>query len=108
MSDAPIANVVRADHCIVQLADDLQLVVSEVASTKQFVAVINQGSHPFGKTLVTSAFHLSEARIHQLSNRQPEGIWMGSALFKLPWLDLLKVADYLQLPIPLPESGEAA
>lgn len=29
------------------------------------------------------------------------GIWFGRILVSLPWLELLKVADYLRLPIPV-------
>lgn len=30
------------------------------------------------------------------------GVWFGSTLITMPWLDVVKVADFLRLDIPLP------
>lgn len=99
MNDAPIVNVVRPECCVATLVDDMQLVVWDHGNGR-FAAQMFKGQWPAGDTLAGIVFDLVDAHIHP-DDPKIDGIWLGHTKVYMPWLELLKVADYLQLPIPL-------
>ncbi len=103
MSHPPIVNVVRAERCIADLGDGLQLVVSDELGGSMHASIF-RGQWPRGEQLVGIVFELRQA--HVATADDIDGLWLGRTKVTLPWIELLKVADYLQLPIDVPESGE--
>lgn len=88
---------------IAQLADGVQLVVLQHSDTS-FSAVVLLGAWPGGKQLAMTAFDAGVARVD--TNYQPPSLWLGKTNIEVPWLELLKVADFLHIDIPLPHPPE--
>jgi hypothetical protein len=84
----------------VQIAEGVQMVVRSFAS-KEITASIFLGEFPTGKPLsFTTVFGDATARV-EVPASAPPCLWFGHTSVELPWLELLKVADFLRLDIPL-------
>jgi hypothetical protein len=83
-------------ECVAQLAPGVQLVVLDMRT--YYSACVFAGEWPTGTCLSTNT-DASRARV---DIEPSQCLWLGSTCYTLPWLELLKVADFLRIPIPLP------
>jgi hypothetical protein len=89
---------------VVQLAVGVQLLVRQFDHYSTFTVL--QGKYPHGETLVFVIGERSDPPRISTKSDVP-CLWSGQACFELPWLELLKVADFLKLQIALPhEPGQ--
>jgi hypothetical protein len=85
-------------ECVAQLAPGVQLVVLDMRTF--YTASVVVGEWPSGAIISTNTrVDLADAFVDADS---PPVLWLNGTSYKLPWLELLKVADFLRLPIPLP------
>ncbi|MGC1550344.1 MAG: hypothetical protein WA777_17630 [Rhodanobacter sp.] len=85
----------------------LYLKVYNESIRAELVAMLWSGEFPYGRKLMLSVSAAKDARI-DTTGRSPD-LWLGSVNFDdLPWLELLKVADFLKLDIPLLHPVDAA
>jgi hypothetical protein len=94
---------------IAQLAPGVQLVVAPASSS--FCATTYVGeAYPSGQALANTIFELGEARVSTARISTTDGeqptLWLGRTVYYLPWLELLRVADFLHIDIPLPHPPE--
>ena len=57
--------------------------------------------YPFGECLAT--FFGTPGVDIRIGETESPTLWFGRSAIRLPWAELLKVADFLHLDIPLPE-----
>lgn len=90
---------------IVDMAEGVQLVVL-LLSDGHPLFTVELGAYPNGVRLCYVDGFRERLRISDGSERVT-ALWCGAACFDLPWHELNKVANFLQLPIPLPfEPGQ--
>lgn len=83
-------------ECVAQLAPGVQLVVLDMRT--YYTASVHIGEWPDGAFVSTNT-DTSPARV---AIDPKVCLWLGDTSYKLPWLELLKIADFMRLPIPLP------
>lgn len=99
---------IRNGVLIVPLATDLQLVVME-GSNKTGSASLYHGDWPSGRRLACSVFGVDAPdRVYVDEDDGNATLWLGSMTVELPWPELLAVAYFLRLDIPLPPAQEVA
>lgn len=87
----------RGDSIEVALSPDLQLVL---LLDDQFNGSQSASIWQGRKRISTTVFAKDTARVAVQDGDAT--LWLGGTLFDLPWLELLKVADFLRLPIDVP------
>ncbi len=88
------------DPLVVDAGHGLTLAVWQQQGRSQGAdAQLMAGPWPSGEVvLFVTADHVRVG----MELKKPESIWFGSTSIRLPWLELVKVADFLNLNIPLP------
>jgi hypothetical protein len=89
---------------IAQLTPDMQLVVVD-SDEGMYCASLVRGEWPGGNTIVQTVFSLDDDHVY-VDDEKPPKLWMRGTAYRLPWAELLKVADFLKLDIPLPPPAE--
>ncbi|CAM5589565.1 hypothetical protein [Rhodanobacter lindaniclasticus] len=90
-------------ECVAQLAPGVQLVVLDM--TSHYSASVFVGEWPTGVMVSTNTrVDRAQSRVAvDARGGEPRiRLWLNDTSYTLPWLELLKVADFLRLPIPLP------
>jgi hypothetical protein len=90
---------------IAQLTPDIQLYILDLGCDR-LTSSIHVGEWPTGNSINCTVFSRSEARVDVDDDDGGVTLWFGSTTYKLPWLELLKVADFLQIDIPLQHPPE--
>lgn len=99
---------IRNGVLIVPLATGLQLVVMDFQD-KTGSASLYHGDWPIGRCLACSVFGVdAPARVYVDEDDGSATLWLGSMTVELPWPELLAVADFLRLDIPVPPTQEVA
>lgn len=88
------------DNVIVQPRPDTYLRISR-QTNELGCAALYVGSCSSTDRVLSVPFQLDAARITN-APRPDLALWLGNAAFELPWFELLKAADFLVLPIPVP------
>lgn len=92
------------DMVTAQLTADIQLLVMRHPVGPRYTASLVSGTWPHSERLSLHSFNdLSRSRVCQY---EKPVLWLDSTCYDLPWLELLKIADFLVLPIPLPHPAE--
>lgn len=89
--------------CAAQLAPGVQLVVLDMST--YYTASVFAGEWPDGAMVSTNTrvdVARSRVDIDTSCGATHHRLWLSDTSYTLPWLELLKVADFLKLPIPLP------
>lgn len=86
---------------IAQLAPGIQLVVTQIS--RGHIAEVHVGEWPEGTTVSCNTCPAGRFRV----DIEPHPVlWLDNTCYDLPRLELLKVADFLQIDIPLPHPPE--
>lgn len=86
------------DQVVAALADGAYLLLIPFGG-KKHIASVGLGEWPSGKVLLSHTFEVGRV------DAEPDSVptlWLGDTCYRMPWLELLKVADFLRLEIPLP------
>lgn len=92
-----------SDTITVQTLHGYALVVTRNEASKDRVP-------PWGTVTLShpaTAFSGTLGVIHDLDAAyfEAECVWINHFSFELPWADLLRLADFMSLPIPMPETA---
>jgi hypothetical protein len=85
------------NRVIAQVNERLQLVVGKFS--KQLIACLYEGNYPQVRLLAATSFEANEARVALGFTNEFE-LWLGKTQYQMPFFELLKVADFLQIEIP--------
>lgn len=85
------------------LAPHTQLVVSVWPQTPCFVDVsLHAGEYPSGQRIAYVTAKRADVRVTLHPSDAKPSLWFGGLAPDIAWLEMLRVADFLLLPIPLP------
>jgi hypothetical protein len=96
--------VISPEQIIVPLlAPNTQLVVSVWPQTPGYVDVsLHAGEYPSGKRIAFVTVKRADVRVSLDPSDASPSLWFGSLSPDIAWLEMLRVADFLQLDIPMP------
>lgn len=89
------------DYITVGVCEGVTLMVNE-PTTYSVTGALWAGDYLDGKLIACFICKPHECSVSHGPAMQPDGIWFAGLSIDLPWLELLKVADFLKLDIPLP------
>lgn len=85
------------DNVIVQPRPELYLRISRQNSLMGCASLYVSAYEPDNRVL-SASFRIDAARVTH-TPRKAMALWLGNIAFELPWVELLKVADFLLLPL---------
>lgn len=85
------------DNVIVQLRPGVLLRISRQSAT-QGCAALYIGAYQPDNRVLSAPFRIDAARLTH-APRKAMALWLGNIVFELPWVELLKAADFLLLPL---------